>query len=275
MKKISTLGPSGTFSELAVKKYKEAVNCEFDMKFYTTIAKAFNSIGKECEIGVIPIENSLDGFVQVSLDLLAQTKLKIICEVVVPVQFAFVSNVEDISKIERVYAQFKTQGQCCAFLEKLDNAKIITTESNAESYDLAKGGKLGDSAIIPIHMLNDSNEFSLTIENVTDSTDNKTRFIVLSKENLVNANEDKYKTTIVVMDALNKPGILASILNEFSDRNINLSSIISRPTKKALGGYNFYMDIDGSYPQDENVRQAILKIREHSVVKVLGSYNGY
>lgn len=273
MNKIATLGPAGTFSQLAANKYVETFNKNTEIAFYPTITKVFNAIGQECEVGIIPIENTLDGYVQFTLDLLSQTNLHIIYEFVLPIQFSFVSNVLDVSDVRKIYVQFKTQGQCYSFLEKFTNAKIITTESNAESFQKAKQGVLGEAAIIPRHMLNMENEFPFNIPNVTDAEDNETRFIVISKD-IVNYDINKrYKTSIVVMDAIdNKPGVLSKILNEFSERNINLTSIISRPTKKALGKYYFFIDIDGHYPEEKNIKQVIDIISKSNKVKILGSY---
>jgi prephenate dehydratase len=271
--KLATLGPAGTFSELAAKKYIECINDSMEIKFYPTITKVFNAIGKECDFGIIPIENTLDGYVQVVLDLLAQSDLKIVKELVIPIQFAFVGNGLDISDIKKIYAQFKTQGQCYNFLEKLTDAKIITTESNGESFEAVHQGKLGEGAIIPQYILNTKDTFSLKVESVTDSKDNHTRFIVLSRNEEQFQIEKAYKTSIVIMDAKDdKPGILARVLNEFASKNINLTSIISRPTKVALGKYYFFIDVEGHYAIDDNIGKAIKKISEDNIVKVLGAY---
>ncbi|RMC95093.1 ACT domain-containing protein [Clostridium autoethanogenum] len=274
MNRIATLGPAGTFSELAAKKYIETFDKSAEITFYSTITKVFNGISKECELGIIPIENTLDGYVQLTLDLLSQTDFNIIYETVVPIQFSIVSNTLGISDIKKIYVQFKTQGQCYNFLEQVTNAKVITTESNGESFQKVERGILGQAAIIPRHMLKASNKFSFNIENVTDSEENDTRFIVLSKDTIKYDINRRYKTSIIVMDAAdNKPGALSKILNEFSEKNINLTSIMSRPTKKALGKYYFFIDIDGHYPEEKSVKEVIDKISKNNIVKVLGSYS--
>ena len=272
MNKIATLGPAGTFSELAAKKYIETINENTEVIFYPTIKKVFNAIGKECELGIIPIENTLDGYVQLTLDLLAQTDLHIIYELVLPIQFSFVGNILDISDIRKIYVQFKTQGQCSNFLEEFTNTKIRTTESNGESFKEVKRGVLGEAAVVPKYILNASNEFAFNIENVTDSFDNETRFIALSKETIKYICNKRYKTSMVIMNASNKPGQLSKILNEFSQKNINLTSIISRPTKRTLGKYYFFIDIEGHYAEEKNIKQAIEKISKNNIVKILGSY---
>lgn len=272
MLKLAALGPAGTFSELAVKKYKEQTNEDVEVIFYPTITKAVNAIGHECDIGVVPIENTLDGYVQVTLDLLVNCNLNIVSEFVIPIQFAFVAN-SDMKELEKIYAQFKTQGQCCKFLESLEGVKIITTESNGESTANVKKGIYAEGAIIPSHMLSSIKNPKFKIDCVTDSKENETRFIVLSKDKSSYKKEKKYKTSMVIMDAADdKPGILSKVLNDFASKGINLTSIISRPTKRGLGKYYFFIDIDGRYPENENVREVIEKIRENSIVKIIGSY---
>lgn len=272
MIKAAVLGPAGTFSELAVEKYKERTNQKFNTVFYPTITKVVNAVENECDIGIVPIENTLDGFVQITLDLLLEKKVSIINELVIPIQFAFAAN-SDIKEVERIYAQFKTQGQCCKFLESFKSIKIITTESNGESVQKLREGAEGEGAIIPRHMLDLAYKFS--IDCVTDSDENQTRFIVLSADKKASCKKgEHYKTSIAIMDAADdRPGALFRVLEEFAQRQINLSSIISRPTKKGLGKYYFFIDIDGCYPEDENVRQAIETISKHSMVKIIGSYS--
>ena len=274
MNKIATLGPAGTFSELATKKYIQKTNKNIEIAFYPTITKIFKAIDEECELGIVPIENTLDGYVQLVLDLLAQANLQIIDELVIPIQFSFVGNSLDISDIKKVYAQFKTQGQCYNFLEQFNSIKVITTESNGESFEKLKRGIIGESAIIPQYILNTENTFPFIIENITDSKDNETRFIIFSKNAESYDVNKHYKTSIVIMDAVNnKPGVLSKILDEFSSRNINLTSIISRPTKRALGKYYFFIDIEGHYAIDKNISQAIEIISKNNIVKILGSFS--
>jgi prephenate dehydratase len=274
MNKIATLGPAGTFSELATKKYIQKTNKNIEIVFYPTITKIFKAIDEECELGIVPIENTLDGYVQLVLDLLAQANLQIIDELVIPIQFSFVGNSLDISDIKKVYAQFKTQGQCYNFLEQFNSIKVITTESNGESFEKLKRGIIGESAIIPQYILNTENTFPFIIENITDSKDNETRFIIFSKNAESYDVNKHYKTSIVIMDAVNnKPGVLSKILDEFSSRNINLTSIISRPTKRALGKYYFFIDIEGHYAIDKNISQAIEIISKNNIVKILGSFS--
>lgn len=273
MSKIATLGPKGTFSELACNKYLTSTSKKFELSFYPSISKAFAAIGNECDIGIIPIENTLDGYVQLCLDLLLHTDLKIIYEIIVPVQFALVGNISDFSNITTLYGQFKAQGQCTNIIEQLSNVKIITTESNSTSYEQVKNLIPGEAAIIPKHLLNKNDNFALTMKNVTDSLENETRFIVLSKSPVPYESSKKYKTSLIIQNPVDKPGSLSEILQQFSKNDINLKSIMSQPTKQLIGKYSFFIDIDGNCPHDEAIKKVIDSIRTSYSVKLLGSYS--
>jgi prephenate dehydratase len=274
MIKIATLGPKGTFTELAAKKYIERFQSNAKIVFYPTTAKSFHAVGKECDLGIIPIENTLDGYVQSSLDLLLGSDLKIMYELILPIQFSFVSNSLDISEVQKVYAQFKTQGQCSKFLEQFASTQIVITESNGASFEQVKKGILGEGAVIPKHILKTEDEFPLIVKNVADSEDNETRFIVISKDPVLYEPGKRYKTSIaIITNDADKPGILSEILNEFSRNEINLTAIISRPTKRMLGKYHFFIDKEGHYPQTETVKQTIDRISENYTIVILGSYS--
>lgn len=272
MLKIAVLGPTGTFTEKAAMKYLDSQHITGELNYFTTLRKTFDAIGNECDFGVIPIENTLDGFVQIILDFLTHSNLYIIHETVLPIRFAFVANCDDISQVKKVYTQFKSQNQCYDFLEKLGDVSVITTASNSESYELILQGNLTDGAIVPMHLVEDSTTFKTIIENVADSIDNETRFIILSKEPNYECMQTAWKTLLVIHDDSDRPGLLVDILNMFSAEGINLKSIFSRPTKKGLGNYNFFIDVEGCYQKDEHVKRAVLAVTQKYDVRVLGSY---
>jgi prephenate dehydratase len=270
---IAVLGPSGTYTEKAAKEYMQRRNLEGQLQYYSSMRKTLDAIGTECSYGVIPIENTLDGFVQIILDLLTHSKLKIIHEIVLPIRFGFISNANTLSQVERVYAQFKTHNQCLDFLENFTEDQIITTQSNSASYQMLIEGKKTDGAIVPMHFLHQEQSFALEMDDVADSVENETRFIVLSTElnDEVSASED-WKTLLVIHDDQDRPGLLVDILNVFAKEKINLVSIISRPTKKGLGNYNFFIDVEGCYQRNKKVREAVLQVMNEFNVVVLGSY---
>lgn len=273
MDKIAVLGPKGTFTELATLKYIEAQGMDLDLEYYSSMRRTFGAVGEECRYGVIPIENTLDGFVQIILDLLTTADLKVIHEIVLPIRFAFVANSKNIDDVETVYAQFKSENQCLDYLEAFREKSIVTTASNSQSFEQVLKGDKSVGAIIPMHLLDDNHKFAYVHEDVADSLDNETRFIIVSKQ--LNEEIDinrNWKTFFVVSDDSDRPGLLCDILNRFSKDGINLKSIISRPTKTGLGNYNFFIEIDGCYQKDEHVRTSIAHVLDKYSIKILGSY---
>lgn len=274
MEKIAVLGPNGTFSDSASIEYINEFNNELEQVYYSTIDDAFHSVGDECEVGIIPVENTLDGYVQRTLDLLLEMNVYIENEISIPVQFSLVSNTENIEDIKKLYVQFKTSGQCRKFIDGLRDVQIIITESNMESFNKAEEGNIGEAAIIPGHMFEHSTA-SFKIKNVTDSINNYTRFIVVRQGDLkvdITDNKD-IKVPLYIMPDNDRPGILFDILKEFSLNRINLVSIMSRPTKLDMGTYNFYLEINGDFKQKEKIINTINKIKEDYKIKVLGFYS--
>jgi len=271
--KIAVLGPTGTFTDIATCKYIDHLGLDAGREFYTTMRKTFSAVGTDCKYGVIPIENTLDGYVQIILDLLALTELKVIHEIVLPIRFAFVANCASMEEVKTIYVQFKSENQCTEFLEGLDGVDIITTASNSQSYNNLLKDTTKAGAIIPMHMLEGQGSFPLVKSDVADSLDNHTRFIVISKDLNVEVEAMKqWKTSIVVTGDNDRPGLLADILGIFASNDINMKSIMSRPTKSGLGNYNFFIDIDGCYQKDPDVRAAIREVMDRYEIKILGSF---
>lgn len=273
MDHIAVLGPQGTFTERATLQYIETQGIEAKLNYYPSMRKTFAAVGEECRFGVIPIENTLDGFVQIILDLLTNTDLKVIHEIVLPIRFAFVANSDRPEDIKTIYAQFKSENQCLDYLEQFRDRQIVTTASNSQSFEQVVQGDASVGAIIPMHLLDAGHEFAYVERDVADSLDNETRFIIVSKHlnDEIEINH-QWKTFFVVSDDSDRPGLLVDILNTFSRDGINLKSIISRPTKTGLGNYNFFIDIDGCYQKDEQVRASISHVLDKYSIKILGSY---
>ena len=269
---IATLGPVNTFSEIAAQKFIKETNIDFSINLYPTIKKVFEAVGKGCEIGIVPIENMAEGYVQQTLDFLLHSGFIVIHELLLPIQFSFAANCARIEQVDKIYAQFVTQGQCCEFLDNLQGIEIITTQSNGTSLEKLKKGIKNEGAIIPNHSISFKNSFSFIIDDVTDYKNNQTRFIVFSRDDQMVCSERKeYKTSIVIVNSTDRPGVLSEILNAFAEKKINLVSIISRPTKTVIGKYHFFVDIEGYY-QDPCVRDALDEIKEHNEVTILGSF---
>lgn len=312
--KIAVLGPEGTFSDKAYLEYSQSYRRNHTVSDLTpvycaTIDDVFRAVcvkpGQSetepvCEIGIAPIENTLDGYVQRTLDLLLEEDICILDETMVPVQFSFVGNVTDLSEVRKLYVQFKTNGQCRQFISSLKNVEIITTESNMTSYYML-ADEIGAAAIVPRHIA-DTETKRFVIKNVTDAAKNETRFVIFNHENIngeqCNVKEGlnsilqqqyarkfpnteqaqqfaqlKIRMPIYIMPAVDRPGILFDILRRFYDNRINLISIMSRPTKQGMGTYNFYIEVDAFYEQLDIILDTLRQIQVYNDVKVLGVYH--
>lgn len=274
MNKLAVLGPKGTFSENAAIEYEKTINKTFDKQFYNSIPLTFSATGNDCELGIVPVENTLDGYVQRSLDLLLELDLQIVDEVIIPVQFSLVSNCKNKEDIKNIFVQFKAHGQCLKVINELKDANIKTTQSNTQSFELLKKSYENSCAIIPSHRYKDiKNTFS--IENATDSQNNCTRFFVISKikQNVNLAYDKQIKVSLYILPSSDRAGMLYEILEKFYKNDINLCSIISRPTKKDLGTYNFYIELIIEHNKHNSVLNTINELNKEYNIKVLGMYN--
>lgn len=277
MEKIAVLGPEGTFSDCAVKKYLDVYNLNMEPVYFPTIDETFHSVGKVCQYGLIPIENTLDGYVQRTLDLMLEMDVQVIDEIIIPVQFSLIANVERIEDLKKLYVQFKAGGQCRNYIDSLQGVKTVSTESNMESYAKAAKGKAGEGAIVPIYT--DPQPFSYYEKNVTDMAENYTRFIVVQEGASQPGHklqkprkEGNMKIPIFVSPLVDRPGMLFDILRTFNERRINLVAIMSRPTKKIMGTYHFYMEID-AYTEDFDIIMEASKLIDAKYnLKIMGAY---
>lgn len=272
MKKIATLGPRGTFSDTASQKYIASQDNEFQLEYFQSIKAALNSVGDQCELGILPVENFSEGFISLVLDHLLDANLSIVAEIRLPIQFSLVSQASSLSSIRQLYAQFVAKGQCSEFINSLQDVEVNSTESNIESLNLALQGDNNVAAVVPVGSYDDE-QFPLVIEHINDYDNNETRFLVLSTGFDVNApnSQLEYKTSVIILDDNDHPGFLGDVLACFSSRKINLTSIMSRPTRQTFGKYHFFIDFDG-HVQHDNIAAALVEIAKSCKVKVLGSY---
>ena len=271
MQRIATLGPKETFSDMATQLYIKTENMPCEVSYFPSLTETFKAIGKSCDVGVLPIENLSEGYVQVVLDHLISTNLVVIAELLLPIKFSFVGQCDNLSELTDLYVQFVAHGQCSEFIHSLKNVKLHTTQSNIESLLLAQQKGQGAGAIIPHHALEMAGKNHLVKENVTNYENNQTRFLVLSDKEQARLADKVYKTTIVVRNDNDCPGVLGNIVNAFARQKVNLTSIMSRPTKSQFGKYHFFIDIDG-HQEDENIKRAFELISSEYPLTIIGSY---
>ncbi|MEP7706347.1 prephenate dehydratase [Paraglaciecola sp. 25GB23A] len=272
MIKIATLGPAGTFSDTATQRYIKTQTQACEIHYFDSIKLALNAVGDRCEYGVLPVENFSEGFISLVLDHLLDSDLSVVSEIRLAIQFSLVSQTTQLAAIRQLYVQFVAKGQCSEFIDALGGIEIETTESNMESLRCASQGNNQTAAIVPSSAVRPE-DFPLVINDVNDYKNNETRFLVFTKNTAV-CQKDlalEYKTSVIVMDENDHPGFLGEVLLSFSNRKINLTSIMSRPTRQTFGKYHFFIDFDG-HVDDINIAQALAEIAGNCKVKLLGSY---
>ena len=262
--KVAYLGPIGTFTHQATQSRFGAIKDYIPLGSISSVFKAVDS--NRASYGVVPIENSSDGVVGETLDLLGEYNLNIVSEIYMPIHHSFASLSTSTDKINKIYSKDKAFGQCREFLSEygLEDAEQIPVESTAKAAQLAM---LDDKAgAICLHIAAKINHLPILYDNIEDRHDNKTRFIVISKVENAKSGNDK---TSILAKLSNAKGSLVKFLQEFDEAGINLSKIESRPsnTDEAFS-YWFYIDFDG-HIEDENVKKILEK---HNDIKLLGSY---
>ena len=223
----------------------------------------------ECEYGVVPIENSIEGPVGVTLDSLAHKfDLKIYNEMIIPInQNLIVNPGTEMEEIEDVYSHSQAIAQCREFISesKIQPHYAVSTANAAKSIigDKTKAA-IGNSKAAEIYGL------EILRPNIQDTDNNETRFVVLSREDHEITGDDK--TSIIFSIYEDKPGALYDVLGIFQKNNINLTKIESRPSRKGLGKYLFFVDYVG-HRKDDVFESIISEIDENTYfLKVLGSY---
>lgn len=285
--RVATLGPAGTFSQLAAEKfvYKDTLSIEPDAEIflYSHLQRCLQALPNEADRVVVPLENVSEGFVPVVLDYLVSANIHISQELHLPIAFDACAQVEDKTQIERLYVQFVARGQCREFVDSLGDIEIISTQSNTESLHLAKAYGTGAAAIIPAHLSNQAGagkqgganvqpdaQMTWQQQAVQDYAHNETRFVMLA-HGAVPADASGTKTSIMVINEDDRPGLLEKVLHCFSTRKLNLSSIVSRPTGEAFGRYHFFIDVQSDI-HNIAMRGALKAVAEIARLKVLGCY---
>lgn len=263
--KIGVLGPKGTFSEKAARHW----NSSAEIVFYDTISDAVEAVELgESDVCVVPIENSLEGSINITLDLLLKNKLPIVGEVVIHVGHCLLLK-GDRDDVTMICSNPTALAQCREYIKNsFPNAKIYSATSTAEAAQKASLVK----HIAAIASREAAIEYKLKIfaAGIQDANENYTRFVVIGREESAPTSNDK--TSIIVFPKENKPAELYRILGVFAEKGIDLTKVESRTTKKTLGDYLFYIDLKG-HIKDEIIAKALAELAlKVQSVKILGSY---
>jgi prephenate dehydratase len=303
---IGVMGPEGSYSEKAAKSWISKYGLSgAELQYFADIEDAFLAVvqGKS-DLSIIPIENSIEGSVGVTLDLLLEYEAEIVGEIVVKIEHCLLSKGRS-EKIKVILSHPQGLAQCRHFLKKnFPEAELRSTGSTSHAARLA--GEFEEMAAIASPEAAECYGLKALLSNIQDRKENYTRFIVLKagekaladqvsltgkikgkarsrSESLYNfqseleaesrkCNLSACKTSIIVYLEKDRPGALYDILGAFAKRKINLTKIESRPSKKELGDYYFYIDFEGNI-SDELIKDALKDIEvKVDTLKILGSY---
>ena len=268
-KHIAFLGPVGTFSEEAALLHDP--NGDFE-PFPSIQAVALAVASGMSEEGVVPIENSLEGSVTYTLDILIQEdRLFIRRELVLPIEHCLLAKPgTGTPDIETIYSHPQALSQCRDFLERcFPKAQRVASLSTVAAVEDVKGSAHPSAAISPRRAAQ-LHGMDILAQGIQDNPSNATRFVILGNTDHPPTGRDK--TSLCFSFQEDKPGLLYNTLGEFAWRNINLAKVESRPTKQSLGQYIFLIDCEG-HREDGLVSGAIDTIRSQaSMLRVFGSY---
>lgn len=263
---VAYLGPELTFTnQAALKKF----GASLDYAPCDSISEVFAEVEKEnADYGVVPIENSTEGAVNHTLDMFVDSDLVICSEVYLDIRQNLLAVSPEAASIKRVYSHPSVFGQCRIWLEKnLPGAKLHEVASTAKAAEEASARP--NSACIASELAAKKYGLKIVARSIQDSAVNITRFLVIGRHTSGVSVKDK---TSIVFSVQDTPGILHELLGAFRKRNINLTKIESRPSKKTLWKYYFFVDMEG-HMTTPGVKAALEEIeKKASFVKVLGSY---
>ena len=263
---VAYLGPQGTFSEMALGK-------QFGASVEAQPCASIDDVFRAAETGiaqyaVVPVENSTDGAIGRTLDLLLATPLKICAEVVLRVQQNLMAKRGSMKTVRKVYSHPQSLAQCHGWLaQNLPGARRVPLASNAEAARVA--AKEAGAAAIGPEIAAARYGLKILARSIEDDPKNRTRFLVLGSHDSGPSGKDR---TSLVMTTHNRPGSLLELIASFSTCGVNMTRLESRPARTGQWEYYFYVDIDG-HQQDAKVAKALAELRDKApFLKIFGSY---
>ena len=263
---IAYLGPEFTFTHLAsLKKFGSSVGYQP----CSTITDIFSEVEKgRADYGVVPIENSIEGAVNHTLDMFADSPLKICSEVYLDIYHNLLSKEQATAKIKKVYSKAEVFGQCRIWLESnLPKVELVEVSSTAKAAEIASVHK--NAACIASELAAKKYGLKVLSTSIQDSVHNVTRFLVIAKNDVRPTGDDK---TSIMFSVKDRAGALHDMLVPFKKNGINLTKIESRPSKVRAWEYYFFVDMEG-HVEDSKVAKALAGLKKvSSHMKILGSY---
>lgn len=266
--RVGYLGPEGTFSELALRKH-------FGASVEARPAASIDEVFRGCESGdsdfaVVPAENSTEGVVGRTLDLLLVTPLRICGEIELRVRQNLLARADGLASVQRVYSHAQSLAQCHGWLARnLPRAERVPVASNAEA--ALRASREADAAAIASEAAAEHHGLQVLARAIEDDPNNTTRFLVLGNLEPVPTGNDR---TSLVMSAENRPGAVHALLTPLAHHGVSMTRIESRPsrTRSVLWEYMFFVDLEG-HQADAAVAAALAELRQKApFLRVLGSY---
>ncbi|MBN1470982.1 MAG: prephenate dehydratase [Syntrophaceae bacterium] len=263
---IAFLGPEASFSHLAARLHFGESSRFFPQ---TGISRVFDEVEKESiDWGLVPVENSLEGSVNVTLDRLITTPLKIRAEIYLRISQCLISSAKNMKDIKKIYSHPQALSQCQVWLKtNFPNCVLSEVESTAAAVQMVKGKK--SEAAIGSSLAGKIYGVELLAEGIEDNSSNMTRFLVIGRGESKVTGDDK---TSLIFATPHSPGSLHSALSSFARRKINLAKIESHPVKDKLWEYSFFVDMIG-HITDNHVKGCLKELKKKTTfLKILGSY---
>jgi len=265
MNRVSFQGERGAYSEAASISFFEGgietIPC-------STFADALkNTENGASDYSVLPVENSLEGSVGESIDLLLSTNLNVVGEIYHRIHHCLIGT-GPLAEIEVVYSHPQALGQCRQFIQE-NELEIMPTTDTAGSVQMIRDLHHDLSACIASKEAAKIYDVPVIQEGIEDNANNYTRFLIFSKEK---SNTTENSKTSIIFSVKHEAGALYQIINEFYQNKINLTKIESRPNRNTLGEYNFYVDFEG-HQDDSAIKDVLQKLSGNTTfLKILGSY---
>ena len=273
MLKIAHLGPTGTYTEAAALAYAQSAfsDTDFCLQPYANIARTLQAVASgEAILGIVPVENSIEGSVTMTADTIWQldAPLQIHQAIVLSIRHALISIATDLNQIELVYSHPQALSQCQEWLQQyLPQAERVSANSTTAA--LTTLATLPHAAAISSVRAAKLYDLPVLVQSINDYPDNQTKFWVISLQPSATGN----CTSVAFSLSANAPGGLMTALGFFANRGLNLSRIESRPSKRSLGDYLFFIDIETDLDNCRELTSALADLDAYAeTVKNFGSY---